>query len=123
MAAATEPRGGMKHGWSLGESGWNVGMDENLLRISRFGFHLSVLDRDLTSPPGSPAAGDAYIVAASATGAWATHDDEVAVWDGDAWVFGEPRVGWLAYVEDEGKLCAYINTTSVAWSSGVNLNP
>ena len=28
-------------------------------------------DKDLSTPPGSPAAGDVYIVAASPTGAWA----------------------------------------------------
>lgn len=38
----------------------------------------SALDKDLTSPPASPADGDAYIVAASATGAWSGHDDDIA---------------------------------------------
>ena len=32
---------------------------------------LSVLDLDLTAPPGSPADGDRYIVASGATGGWA----------------------------------------------------
>ena len=32
---------------------------------------LSVLDRDLTTPPGSPADGDRYIVASGGTGSWA----------------------------------------------------
>jgi len=30
----------------------------------------TIKDRDLTAPPGSPADGDCYIVAASPTGAW-----------------------------------------------------
>ena len=30
----------------------------------------SVIDKDLTTPPGSPAEGDCYIVAATGTGAW-----------------------------------------------------
>ena len=32
--------------------------------------HLMVLDKDLASPPGSPAEGACYIVASSPSGAW-----------------------------------------------------
>jgi Protein of unknown function (DUF2793) len=48
---------------------------------------LSVLDRGLTSPPGSPVEGDRHIVAAGATGAWSTHDLEIAAWQDGAWAF------------------------------------
>lgn len=118
MPASTEIRSGLNHSWPLGESGWNTGMDANLLRIGRFAFHLSVKDRDLATPPASPAAGDSYIVAASATGAWATHETKVAVWSGTAWVFGTPRLGWVAHIEDEQKLVAF---RSGAWSAGVTI--
>ena len=116
MAAQTEPRSGLKYGWALGESGWNNEMDANLKAIGRFAYHLSVKDRNLTAPPGSPASGDTYIVAASATGAWAGKDGQVALWDGAAWVFGVPRLGWLCYVEDEEKLSAY---KAGGWSAGI----
>lgn len=116
MAASTDVRFGLSYGWSLGESGWNTGMDANLLKIARAGVHLSVKDRDLTAPPGSPANGDTYIVGASATGAWATHDGKVAVWDGSAWVFYTPRIGWVTYIEDEEKLSAF---KAAGWSAGV----
>ena len=116
MPASTEPRSGLKHSWSLGESGWNTDMNANLLSIGRFAYHLSVKDRNLATPPGSPAAGDTYIVAATGTGAWASKDGQVAVWDGAAWVFGVPRLGWVAYIEDEEKLTAY---KAAGWSAGV----
>ena len=116
MAASTEPRSGLKYGWSLGESGWNDEMDANLLAIGRFGMHLSIKDRDLTAPPGSPAAGDTYIPKATATGAWAGKENNVAIWDGAAWVFGVPRKGWLAYIEDEEVLSAF---KAAGWSAGV----
>lgn len=116
MPASTEPRSGLNYGWTLGESGWNAQMDANLLRLGRVGFHLSVLDRDLATPPGSPTAGDTYIVAASPTGAWAGHATEIAIWDGAAWIFYTPRTGWLAYIEDEQKLTIY---RAGAWSAGV----
>lgn len=118
MPASTETRSGLKYGWALGESGWNVEMDANLLRLGRFGFHLSVKDRDLTTPPGSPATGDSYIVGAAATGAWASKDGQVAVWDGSAWAFAVPRAGWMAYVEDEEVVSVY----KASWSPGQSIN-
>ena len=122
MTAKTDPRSGIQYGWALGEQNWNTGMDANLARIGRFAFHLSVKDRDLTAPPASPSNGDTYIVAAAATGAWAGKDGAVAVWDAQAttpaWVFGTPRIGWIAYIEDEEKLSAY---KAAGWSAGVAL--
>lgn len=71
---------------------------------------LAVLDRDLVVPPGEPADGDRYIVAAGATEAWSGHDGEVAAWQGGGWVFLAPRPGWLAWVLDEA--------AAVHWSGG-----
>src|SRR5215204_949926 len=68
---------------------------------------LSVKDRDLASPPGSPADGDRYIVAAGATGAWAGEDGSVAVRQDGAWSFCAPREGWRAWVEDEDAFLAF----------------
>lgn len=116
MPAQTEPRSGLQYGWNLGENGWNSGMDANMLSLGRFGVHLSVLDRDLSAPPGSPAAGDSYIIAASPSGAWSGRAGEVAVWTGSAWAFGVPRVGWLAYIEDEEVLSV---RKSAGWSAGI----
>ncbi|QDP53530.1 MAG: putative ribonuclease III [Prokaryotic dsDNA virus sp.] len=68
---------------------------------------LSVADKDLTSPPGSPSTGDAYIVAATATGDWASKEDQIAVYDGDGWIFHEPNAGWLCWVDDESDAYRY----------------
>jgi hypothetical protein len=62
---------------------------------------LSVKDRDLATPPGSPADGDRYIVAASGTGAWGGKDGQIADYRVGAWTFHAPREGWRAYVADE----------------------
>jgi len=118
MAAQTEVRFGLSYGWTLGENGWNTGMDANLLKLARVGVHLSVKDRDLATPPASPSTGDTYIVAASAMDAWASKDGQVAVWGGTAWVFHEPRLGWVTYIEDEEKLSAY---KAAGWSVGVEI--
>lgn len=89
------------------------------LRILDGLVQLSVLARDLTSPPGSPADGDRYIVASGATGDWAGWDLNVALWTDGAWLRLPPRVGWRAWVEDESLLLVYdgsgwIGTTPAA---------
>ena len=61
----------------------------------------SVVDRNLTAPPGSPTEGDIYIPAATATGVWASHENELAQYRNAAWVFVEPQAGYIAWVQDE----------------------
>lgn len=116
MASTTEVRSGLKYGWALGESGWNGEMDGNIKSIGRFAYHLSVKSKVTTAPPGSPTAGDTYIVGASATGAWAAKDAQVAVWDGAAWVYATARKGWRAFVEDEGTVTMFVTSWVTAMS-------
>lgn len=98
----TQPNLGIVSGFAAGENGWDDEMNKNLRTLDRL-CQASVADKDLTAPPGSPANGDAYIVAAGATGDWAGHDDELAVWHGAAavWEFHVPKDGWRVYVRDE----------------------
>lgn len=77
------------------------------LRILDGLIQLSVLDRDLTAPPGSPADGDRYIVGSGATGACTGWDLNVALWTDGAWLRLPPRTGWRAWVEDDGLLLVY----------------
>jgi uncharacterized protein DUF2793 len=79
---------------------------------------LSVLDRDLTAPPTAPLAGDRYIVAGGATGAWENKDWQIAAWQDGAWVFYPATTGWLAWVEDEELLSAWDGGAWVQASSG-----
>lgn len=68
---------------------------------------IGVLDRDAAEPPASPEDGDRYVVAPDPTGEWAGHVNHIAAWQDGAWMFYEPRKGWLAWVADEGRLCAW----------------
>ncbi|SHF15352.1 Protein of unknown function [Ruegeria intermedia] len=77
------------------------------LRILDGLVQLSVLDRDLATPPASPADGDRYIVASGASGDWAGWDLNVALWTDGAWLRLPPRIGWRAWVEDEGLLLVH----------------
>lgn len=79
----------------------------------------SVADRDLTAPPGTCTDGAAYLVAASATGAWAGKDGKLAVAVGtnaaSGWLFGTVATeGKILWVEDEATRIQY---TSSAWGT------
>jgi hypothetical protein len=89
------------------------------LRILDGLVQLSVLDRDLTAPPGSPTDGDRYIVGSGASGDWMGWDLNVALWTDGAWLRLPPRTGWRAWIEDENVLLVYdgsswIGTTPTA---------
>jgi hypothetical protein len=59
-----------------------------------------VLDKDLATPPGSPADGDAYIVAGSPTGAWSGWANRIAFYAA-GWYPITPIHGTRAKVQDE----------------------
>lgn len=67
-----------------------------------------------TAPPGSPTNGDRYIVGASATGEWATHDDALAVYR-DGWQFYVPTEGVWVKDLDSGDDYEYVGS-GPAWT-------
>lgn len=93
-----------------------------------------VIDKDLTSPPGSPTEGDAYIVGGSATGAWAGWDDHIAIYWGGSWrvvpgyddggsliTIGARQEGLSVYVRDEDLRYTWTQSGSPAtfqWVAG-----
>ena len=80
------------------------------LRLLDAMVQLSVLDRDLTAPPASPADGDRYIVAQGATGLWAGWDLNVTTWVDGVWMRLVPRPGWLAWIADEATCAVWTGT-------------
>jgi hypothetical protein len=82
---------------------------------------ISVLDRDLSAPPASPADGARYIVASGASGTWAGHVDHVAAYQDGAWAFHAPHEGWLAWIADEDILTVWSGTAWIAASSAPSL--
>jgi hypothetical protein len=58
-------------------------------------------DRDLSTPPGSPADGDCYLVKATGTGAWSGKDGKIAFYENTAWAFITAKEGMGAYINDE----------------------
>ena len=73
-----------------------------------------VVDKDLSTPPGSPANGAMYIVKATGLAAWAGHNNHLAFWLDAvaAWTFVVPWDGCRVWVADE-KLWYHFNGS--AW--------
>ena len=79
-----------------------------------FSWQRPVEDKDLATPPATPAKGDRYIVAATATGDWATHEKDIA-WcsnaTGPVWSFDTPVAGWQTYAIDENRFYKFNGTS------------
>lgn len=102
--------------WETNQAEPNVTVNESVRWLELFASNGPILDRDLTAPPGSPADGDAYIVEVGATGAWAGHDQQIALRLGSAWAFKTPAMGKLMYVVDEDEMVKYTADSPSAWA-------
>lgn len=72
-----------------------------------------VKSRSVPAPPGNPAEGDVYLVAAPATGGWSGKVGKIAAYVDGAWTFHSPLDGWLLYIEDED---AFVQRKLGTWS-------
>lgn len=79
-----------------------------------------VVDKDLAAPPSSPADESLYIVGASATGAWAGRDGQLAYWliTAGAWQFITPKEGFFLHVNDEDVFYKFTGTAWEVFSGG-----
>jgi len=77
-----------------------------------------VESRVVTAPPASPLPGEAYIVPAGATGAWAGHAGEIVAYQSGAWLFYDPAPGWQVYDKAAKALLAFDTTWVPLASSG-----
>ncbi len=92
----------------------HVPANETFARLDTL-VQMSVLDKDLTAPPGSPSEGDCYIVAAGATGAWAGNDKAIARHEDGAWRFLTVPTGSLVWVQDEEAIYVYSGSGGANW--------
>lgn len=74
---------------------------------------LAIVDRTHASPPSTPAEGERYVVAASASGPWSGHDHEIAHFLDGSWSFIAPNEGFLAWDADESQLIIF---TGSSWT-------
>jgi hypothetical protein len=89
-------------------------VNDQVRGLEAFAGHAVFKDRDLATPPGSPADGDCYLVAASPTGAWTGNAGNIAYRLNTAWRFYAPFEGCTAWVNDEDVFIGYNGAT---WST------
>lgn len=134
MSAVTESNLGLNYGWAYGESGWNTGMDDNLVKL---GFtSRNQVKGILSAPPSTPTNGDAYIVGTSPTGLFSGNFGKVAIWSRTVWLFLTPKNhevvynvadgcdykydnGWVLKQEDE--LSPYVKVKDFTFSTGYTI--
>lgn len=79
----------------------HVTVNEALTRLDAL-VQLRLASLSRTVPPEDAADGQAFGVAAGATGAWAGQEGRIAIADNGGWVFATPLAGWRAWVVDAG---------------------
>ncbi|HEX8573365.1 MAG TPA: DUF2793 domain-containing protein [Allosphingosinicella sp.] len=75
--------------------------NEALARID-LALHPAVEGGPLAEPPGAPSAGQCWIVAAAAAGAWSGRSDMLAMWTESGWRFVAPPPGTSAWNKAAG---------------------
>lgn len=64
----------------------------------------SVKSQTIGTPPTTNTNGDRYIIPVNgATGEWVAREHDIAHWNGAAWEYYTPDVGWSVYVDAENK--------------------
>ncbi|ADK73486.1 ribonuclease III [Roseobacter phage RDJL Phi 1] len=86
------------------------------LRVVDTAMNLTVIRADNTAPPGSPSEGDKYIPFATATGAWAGQEDNIACFINAEWIFFTPAEGWRCYNQTTNELLIFDGSS---WSPSV----
>jgi len=100
-------------GQSGGENLFNAS-----LRTLDISVQLTVIDKDLTAPPGSETGGEVYIPAATATGTWAGKEDNIAYFD-NGYKFIPAINGWTAFITDELLYYKFDGTSWIKQSQGL----
>ena len=68
---------------------------------------ISVVSATLHSLPTNPQAGDTYIIPDHATGEWTGKEGQLACFQDGAWSYFVPRIGWVAWQQDVGKIIVF----------------
>lgn len=88
-------------------------------RVLDTAMNLTVIRADNTAPPGSPSEGDKYIPLATATGAWAGKENQIAAFINAEWIFFVPAEGWRAYNQNTNSLLVFGGSTWSDFSTAV----
>ncbi len=79
---------------------------------------LSVIARNVITPPASPSEGDRLLIGVNATGVFAGKAGAIAIFLAGAWTFLTPKVGWRCFIAGEKRLAIY---TGADWIDAESL--
>lgn len=88
--------------------------NEALTRID-MALHAAVEGPAIATPPESPLAGQSWIVAADASGAWSGRGGALACWTDGGWRFVDPVPGMLVWNKAES---VWLHWGGAGWSAG-----
>ena len=80
--------------------------------LQKFEWQKSVKDKDILTPPGTPAGGDRYLIVGAGADAWAGKDNQIATWTGTAWEYTIQAEGMQVWVADEDKVYRCVGGTT-----------
>jgi hypothetical protein len=110
MASRIIPGMSLRAFWALGESGWKVGMDENIWRLSFLA--QSRIFGVVDTLPVTPEEGDRYILDDSGS----PYDQHIMVYDQALWVPITPEDRFVVFNTENDSLM-YFNEATNAWVS------
>jgi hypothetical protein len=118
----TTPRLGVPE-LTEGQAAPETGVNEMVRYLEQGAGFFTIVDRDLSTPPGSPVDGDAYIVAGTGLSGWAGHDGDIAFRMSTGWEFINIAEGMAFWIEDENKfLIATSGSTFAEFLSSTSIN-
>lgn len=74
------------------------------------------------TPPGAPSDGDVYAVPTGAVNEWSAEVGKLAVFLNGGWAFVDARMGWSAWIEDQGAPARYTGSGWVIGAQGLSAN-
>lgn len=89
----------------------HVTFNEAMYRLESIG-QSSVINSTTTAPPVTPAEGDMYIIAATATGDWTGREGQIAGYFAGQWYYSVPGDGWITY---DQTLTTHLKYNGTAW--------
>ncbi len=69
--------------------------------------HHCAVSGSAIAPPSAPVAGETWRVAPGAGGVWTGHDDALAGWQGESWIFVAPQDGMRIWDAGAGQFALY----------------
>lgn len=89
------------------------------LRVLEAAIQIRVLDKDLLTPPATPASNARYLLAGTPlTGTWTGQNNKIAYIRNSTWAYLTPQEGWLVWVDDENLFYQYLSGTWVEFAAG-----